>query len=80
MEYPDRANHDERTIEELVHNIYDTFGEAIELLNDLSNEEAVEELRGTLDEQRVTLLQTFERYSKLAGRHFKLDRAYVAVP
>jgi hypothetical protein len=79
MEYLGRANHDERTIEQLVHKIYATFGEAMELLHDPSNEEIVTELRSTLNEQRVTLLQTFERYSKLAGRHFNLDRTYAAV-
>jgi hypothetical protein len=76
MEYPGRANYNERTIEELIHKIHDKFGEAMELLDDPSNEEAVTELRGTLNEQRVALLQTYERYSKLAGRHFKLDRTY----
>jgi hypothetical protein len=78
MDYSGRIGYDERTIGELVHKIYDAFGKAIGLLDDQSNDEDMAELRDTLNEQRTELLQTFERYSKLAGSNFNLDRKFLA--
>ena len=78
MDLPDLTGYDERTIEQLVHKLCVGFEEATGLLDELSssasNGEATTELRNNLNEQRAALLQAYQRYFSLAGRHFKLDR------
>lgn len=66
----------EMSIDSLVAKLCEAFQDGIELLDSHDGSHEMRELRETMVEQRNNLSQAYERYSRLAGDHFKLDRTY----